>query len=613
MRRGIALLFVVVPLILLGLVGSSRTGLAATPCSYEPRTVTIAMVGEPVTLSLGALGEILVDDVACPRATTESTGLIAVTGTVEPDLVVIDQTGPGGPFRTALTFQLALGFDADDVLRIDGTSGDDSLTGWAFTIDLVPGTDGGTVDLGGVDEIEVNAGDGNDLIDAGLSEADSGSLTTPITIRGGGGDDILTGGSAGDRLYGQGGGDVLDGHEGTDVLNGGTEADSCWYGDEVLSCDPSIELQPSEGAAGIPVLAAGVGWYPENGPIAISFGAQGPPATAPPAPDGSFSAELDVPPAASGTSTATVTACQQCSDPEPVVAETTFDYTAQPSELTLAVTPESAALGETVSVSGSGWYAGEPVSLLVDPADGTLVEPVAAPPADADGLFSESFELRELETGEHRLVACQRCGADDERRRETAFRVEPVQGIPTIQVQPTTAHAGDAVDVVGADWRPDLGRVHLSIGSPTTEGVEVDAFTLERDGSFVASFDLPDLAAGSYTVTACQRCSAPGRIDATDVVSIEAASSLLPWVAGAAAVLLVLVAAYVLLRRAGSPSPKRDQRRRRSPHARVRGRLRPSTPDVIVSREPDGSSDHAVRLVPRPDSGTQRVEEMSHR
>lgn len=625
-RRRIAAVPAVVLAVALVLVWRPRSGLAETPCTYDPRTVSVRLVGEPVTLSVGGQGEILVNGLTCPDVTADdasgavatvgNTGVISVTGTDAADLVLIDQTGPGGPFPSFLSFALDLDFDPGDELQVVGTPGDDLVTAVASTLHLDGETLGGDVQLGGVDAVEVNAGAGNDTVDASLSDVDSPDFSTPITILGGDGNDVLTGGDGDDHLYGQGGGDALDGNEGTDVLNGGAaEGDVCWYGAEFLSCDPSIELTPSEGTAETAVVATGAGWYPENGAVAIAFGEQEPSLSVPPGPDGSFTtSDLDVPTAPEGSSIVTVTACQQClDDVEPVVDTTDFTYTTQPSELTLEVSPDPAPIGESILVSGSGWYVDEQVSLFVDPPDDALGDAAATPTADGNGLFTAPVELGDLDAGDHRIVACQRCDTDEERRREAGFRIEAIQGISTIHVQPDTARVGDTIEVIGAGWRPELGRVHLFIGSPTIEDREVDALRAEG-GAFDTSFVVPDLPAGSYTVTACQRCSSGERVDATGVVAIETApSSLIPWVVGGAALLVVLAAALAFLLRPKSPVPGEEEDHRRPPQGRVHARARPSAPEVTVSREPDGTSDHRIRLVPRPDRGTQRVEEMIER
>ncbi len=611
--------------VVLTFVGRPGIGLAATPCTYAPRTVTVPLVGEPVTLSVGSQGEILVNGLPCPDVTAvdtpfpvamvDTTGAIDVIGTDATDIVVIDETG--GAFPSILTFRLDLRFDVDDRLEVVGTTGADHITALAFALHLDGDAGGGDVQLGGVDRVRIDAGPGDDRVDASLTDVDSPDFSIPLTILGGDGNDQLTGGDGDDRLYGQGGNDVLDGNDGTtDFLNGGIEpSDQCRYGADPLPCDPSITLTPSEGTAETPVTVDGSGWYPENGLVSISFGEQAPSASVQPGPDGSLpTTDLDISAAPDGNSAVTVTACQQCQDDiEPVRATTDFTYAAQPTdELTLEVTTNPVPFGRDVPVSGTGWIAGEPVSLFVDPADGALGEAPATAIPDPNGILTASLAPQDL--GEHRLVACQRCGAADERRFETTFRIEAIAGVASIQVQPDTASVGDQIEVIGSGWDRERGRVHLFLGSPAIGDREVDTFRPDPNSGFDVTVDVPNVPAGSYTVTACQRCSVPGRIDATRLLAIESAASLpIPWIAGGAALLLLLLAgAFALFRRPKPPSPGEQDDHHPSPEARVAAHARPSAPAVSISREPDGTSDHRVRLVPRPDRGTQRVEEMSH-
>jgi hypothetical protein len=222
----------------------------------------------------------------------------------------------------------------------------------------------------------MDVGVGDDVVQADREDVDSPDFSIPITIRGGEGNDVLTGGAGNDAVYGQGGNDVLDGFDGTDFLNDGDGTNQCRLIDALLSCDPEIGLTPSEGTEETAVVATGTGWYPENDDVAIRFGEAEPQLSVRAGQDGSFTtSDLDVPPAVDGATSITVTACQGCADAEPVLATREFAYTAVPGELTLEVTPDPVPVGQPVAVSGSGWFAGEPVSLFVDGA------PVDAEPA----------------------------------------------------------------------------------------------------------------------------------------------------------------------------------------------------------------------------------------
>jgi Ca2+-binding RTX toxin-like protein len=67
---------------------------------------------------------------------------------------------------------------------------------------------------------EVNAGPGDDSV------AVASTVTIPVTMRGGPGDDTLSGGSGADKLIGGVGSDHLSGHAGDDLIFGGLGNDT---------------------------------------------------------------------------------------------------------------------------------------------------------------------------------------------------------------------------------------------------------------------------------------------------------------------------------------------------------------------------------------------------
>jgi len=91
---------------------------------------------------------------------------------------------------------------------------------------------------------EVNAGAGDDRVHV------ASSVKARVTLRGGGGDDVLVGGSAADRLIGGRGDDRLIGGRGRDQLYGGP-------GDDVLLGGPGADLL--NGGGGRNRLLAGPG------------------------------------------------------------------------------------------------------------------------------------------------------------------------------------------------------------------------------------------------------------------------------------------------------------------------------------------------------------------
>jgi len=91
---------------------------------------------------------------------------------------------------------------------------------------------------------EVNAGDGDDRV--GVAR----SVAVPVTMRGGGGDDLLVGGMAADKLIGGNGDDRLIGWRGSDLLYGGPGEDVLvgGPGGDVLRGGPGMDrLIPGQG------------------------------------------------------------------------------------------------------------------------------------------------------------------------------------------------------------------------------------------------------------------------------------------------------------------------------------------------------------------------------
>jgi Ca2+-binding RTX toxin-like protein len=81
---------------------------------------------------------------------------------------------------------------------------------------------------GGIDRVDVFAGDGGDAIRNNTKLPGTLSGDNGIdTVNGGSGADVLFGGFGNDTLNGGGGNDRLSGGIGTDTLNGGADTDRC--------------------------------------------------------------------------------------------------------------------------------------------------------------------------------------------------------------------------------------------------------------------------------------------------------------------------------------------------------------------------------------------------
>jgi hypothetical protein len=592
---------------------ASRSAQATTSCSFDGKQqVEVQLLGAPIRVSVDDVGQVLVDDVPCgspggTNATVNSSLNVDITGTIGVDIVTIDEMS-GPAFPSSVSFSINLDEDPGDQLSILASGADDEITLKSFAV-FLDFSEEGYVGISGVDLLEIDGNAGADTIQVAPADSEGDQLQIPVILRGGQGDDTLTGGPMNDQIYGNENDDVLDGSDGTDFLNGGRGVDTCRYIKDFASCDPTLEIQPPEGEAGTPATASGLGWFPENGPIEVSYPGPTTVISVQPEPDGRFVSDaFDIPPGGSGV-TVKVTACQHCSDSEPVRRTGEFQYSALVLP-TVTLTPRAGSVGQTVEISGSGWRVNEPVSLFLDPKDVTSESPFATATADGHGLFAAFFDLPDS-VGRRLLVACQLCGSSDELRVPRHFRIVASIGAATLRLSPERAASGGDVHLVGTGFRPDLGAVTFSVESGGAVTPMSGTALVGPDGGFDVTVRLPDLDAGTYLVKACQRCSTPGELGATSALTVASVPARWPWVAGAALVVVALAAGSMLWRR--RLRRPRDRGPQDGSGDIVRAHARPSIPVVTVGAEPGAGPGHTIRLVPHPDPGTQRVEELIDR
>uniref|UniRef100_UPI00130056E6 calcium-binding protein n=1 Tax=Peristeroidobacter agariperforans TaxID=268404 RepID=UPI00130056E6 len=116
-----------------------------------------------------------------------------------------------------------------------GTSGNDTLTGYATADTINAGAGNDSIDARGGNDI-VEGGAGTDTISGGDGADQLSGGDDNDTLSGNAGDDVLTGGAGNDNLYGggqyggAGGNDVMDGGAGNDYLVGGFGSDTYLFG-----------------------------------------------------------------------------------------------------------------------------------------------------------------------------------------------------------------------------------------------------------------------------------------------------------------------------------------------------------------------------------------------
>jgi len=210
--------------------GAARAQSPAT-CSFDQgtATVTVTVNVTPATVrAVKATGEIHVDGQPCGAATVNNTDTIQVNGntSTQPDTVSFT-----GSFAPGLTPEGTGGSEIEiySTLRGNGdelvvflTARDDRLRFASNGIDIGNDLDA-DIFTGGISRVTINAGDGNDRVDASAY-----SQTGLLALHGRVGDDELIGAPlALNWLYGE---------DGNDTLRGGGLEDHLWggMGDDVM-------------------------------------------------------------------------------------------------------------------------------------------------------------------------------------------------------------------------------------------------------------------------------------------------------------------------------------------------------------------------------------------
>ncbi len=170
---------------------------------------------------------------------TLADGLLQITGTDSNDVVSIELDAQAATVDVAQPDSQATTFALQDVDSIWfwGDAGDDQLIisgqmedGWEglSQVEFFGGAGADLFDfrITGVTSVDVlaNGGEGNDILKAEVSS--EASVTNPVKLVGGAGDDTLVGGEADDTLLGGIGNDTLIGNGGNDLVSGGAGWDT---------------------------------------------------------------------------------------------------------------------------------------------------------------------------------------------------------------------------------------------------------------------------------------------------------------------------------------------------------------------------------------------------
>ncbi|MGB6872616.1 MAG: IPT/TIG domain-containing protein [Dehalococcoidia bacterium] len=151
-----------------------------------------------------------------------------------------------------------------------------------------------------------------------------------------------------------------------------------------------------------------------------------------------------------------------------------------------AIDEPSGSVGDNITMTGSGFEADErDIKILFD---GEAV--VTEIRADERGYWKESFEVPEMSTGKYSITA------DGERTKQRDIDALSFEIEPGILLSPDQGHVGMNLTVTGRGFATDED---VSI---TYEDEERATATTNAEGSFEASFSVPESPHGERQVTA---------------------------------------------------------------------------------------------------------------
>jgi hypothetical protein len=225
--------------------------------------------------------------------------------------------------------------------------------------------------------------------------------------------------------------------------------------------------------------------------------------------------------------TYTFYACQVCSKGDGALSyEVSFRVTSAKVEPTdpptLDLTPETAAVGDSVTAEGFGWLDGAgPASVYAREADLQTGEAPLATATVTGGAFAAPITVPETEAGSLTIFACQKCGSNDLEAIHLLDIEATGQQDAVLHVVPGTGSPGREVRVTGTGWRE--GEVRLFARHRNVrDGVPLGRAQVE-DGAFGRTVTVPAMEAGPIEILGCQQCGRQdARVDTDDFTVLAA-------------------------------------------------------------------------------------------
>jgi len=203
--------------------------------------------------------------------------------------------------------------------------------------------------------------------------------------------------------------------------------------------------------------------------------------------DGAFSVSLVVPSSATAGSHTVTLRTEPGYNSGTAVGTATYTVTAAATG-SITVTPASGKIGDTLTLSGTGFTAYTGMIFTLDNATLTLVSSVPVSPNSA-GTFSTTFKIPTTAAGSHTVRVTDTSG-------KTATATFTTTIPLTTTISPASGKGGDTVTITGGGYT--AGRtVSMTFG-----GLPVAASTtVQTGGSFSLTFVVPqNTAKGTHTV-----------------------------------------------------------------------------------------------------------------
>jgi len=166
------------------------------------------------------------------------------------------------------------------------------------------------------------------------------------------------------------------------------------------------------------------------------------------------------------------------------------DFTVEPG---LTVDPEEGTVGTTVTVEGHGFSEDEEdieLSYYLNGSPEVIAENIEA---DEDGWWSESFKIPPSHQGDHEI------DAEGDESQDYDVEGATFEVIPGISLDKSSGTVGESITMTGNGFYADDRYIKILFAG---EEVETEIIRADDNGYWEASFEVPEMPTGTYSVTA---------------------------------------------------------------------------------------------------------------